>query len=279
MTTAIVTAIADGSASGSASISTSASASKSQLGDAELAGIGALLADRARCRVLLALNDGRSLPASVLADEAGVARSTASSHLARLTEAGLLTVDTHGRHRYYRLAGAHVGELIEQILRLAPPGPVRSLREGSRTAQLRAARTCYDHLAGRLGADLMAALLTARHLDGGNGIYDPETAERDHPSAYGHDVDYTLTPSGRRFLEQSAGVKIPDAPQRSLVRYCVDWTEQRHHLAGPLGRALLTRFLDADWIRRRDTGRGIRVTREGRTALADLFGLDADRRQ
>jgi DNA-binding transcriptional ArsR family regulator len=254
-----------------------AAATGSQLGDAELAGIGALLSDRARCRVLLALNDGRSLPASVLADEAGVARSTASSHLAQLTEAGLLAVETHGRHRYYRLSGAHVGELLEQILRLAPARPVRSLREGSRAAELRAARTCYDHLAGRLGADLMAALLTEHHLEGGDGVYDPETAEHDHPSAYGHDVDYALTPSGRLFLEQSAGVKIPDSPQRSLVRYCVDWTEQRHHLAGPLGRALLARFLDADWIRRRDTGRSVCVTRDGRTALGGLFGLAFDR--
>ncbi|HEY3868888.1 MAG TPA: metalloregulator ArsR/SmtB family transcription factor [Actinocrinis sp.] len=248
-----------------------------QLGDAELAGVGALLSDRARCRVLLALNDGRSLPASVLADEAGVARSTASGHLAQLTDAGLLAVETHGRHRYYRLSGPHVGELLEQILRLAPTRPVRSLREGTRAAQLRAARTCYDHLAGRLGADLMKALLTAHHLEGGDGVYDPETADHDRPSAYGHDIDYTLTSSGRFFLEHSAGVKIPDVPQRILVRYCVDWTEQRHHASGPLGRALLAGFLDADWIRRRDTGRSISVTRGGRAALSDLFGVAFER--
>src|SRR5205823_2373368 len=91
----------------------------SVLGDVEISEIGTLLADRARCRVLMALNDGRALPASVLADEAGVARSTASSHLSKLTEAGLLNVETHGRHRYYRLAGPQVGELLERLTQIS----------------------------------------------------------------------------------------------------------------------------------------------------------------
>src|SRR6476620_10233062 len=99
-------------------------------GDADIAAVASLLADPARCKVLLALDDGRALPASVLADEAGVSRPTASSHLAKLTDAGLLAVETHGRHRYYRLAGSEVGELIETLVRMAPPRPVRSLREG-----------------------------------------------------------------------------------------------------------------------------------------------------
>src|ERR1700753_1454920 len=98
-------------------------------GDADIAALAALLADPARCKVLLALDDGRALPASVLADEAGVRRSTTSRHLGKLTEAGLLTVQTQGRHRYYRLAGNEVGELLEQLGRLAPTRPVRSLRE------------------------------------------------------------------------------------------------------------------------------------------------------
>src|SRR3954452_1971994 len=97
-------------------------------GDADIAAVASLFADPARCAVLLALDDGRALPASVLADEAGVSRSTASSHLTKLTDAGLLSVETHGRHRYYRLAGPQVGELIEHLVRLAPPKPVRSLR-------------------------------------------------------------------------------------------------------------------------------------------------------
>jgi DNA-binding transcriptional ArsR family regulator len=120
-------------------------------GDADLAALGAVLGDRARARILLALGDGRALAASVLASEAGVAASTASAHLARLVDAGLLAVTVQGRHRYYRLAGPQVAELIEVLARVAPAAPVRSLREGTRAQALRAARTCYDHLAGRLG--------------------------------------------------------------------------------------------------------------------------------
>ena len=125
-------------------------------GDADIAALASLLADPARCKVLLALDDGRALPASVLADEAGISRPTASSHLGKLTDAGLLSVETHGRNRYYRLAGPEVGELLEQLGRLAPSRPVQSLREGTRAARLRSARTCYDHFAGRLGVAVMS---------------------------------------------------------------------------------------------------------------------------
>src|SRR6476646_4054255 len=140
-------------------------------GDADIAALASLLADPARCKVLLALDDGRALPASVLADEAGVGRPTASSHLGKLTDAGLLTVKTHGRHRYYRLAGPEVGELLEHLVRLAPPRPIRSLREGTRAARLRSARTCYAHFAGRLGVQIMGTLLDSEVLGGGAGHY------------------------------------------------------------------------------------------------------------
>ena len=241
------------------------------LGDAEISEVGALLADRARCRVLMALNDGRALPASVLATEAGVARSTASSHLGKLTDAGLLQVETHGRHRYYRLAGADVGRLLEQLTQLAPAAPVRSLREGNRAARLRNARTCYDHLAGRLGVSLMAAMLDHHYLDGGDGLFHPQEAHHDRVVGYGRDVEYTLTESGWDFLD-TAGIAIPEG-NRSLIRYCVDWSEQRHHLAGLLGRALLNRFLDAAWICRRENCRSVQVTAVGRTMLAELFDI------
>src|ERR1700742_2392363 len=110
-------------------------------GDTDLAALGAVLSERARSRILLALGDGRALPASVLASEAGVAPSTASGHLGKLVDAGLLTVTVQGRHRYYRLAGPEVGELIEVLARVAPAKPVRSLREGTRAHALRTART------------------------------------------------------------------------------------------------------------------------------------------
>ena len=106
-------------------------------GDADIAALASLLADPARSKVLLALDDGRALPASVLADEAGISRPTASSHLGKLTQAGLLSVETHGRHRYYRLAGPEVGELLEHLVRLAPPGA-----RSSRCAKARAQPDC-----------------------------------------------------------------------------------------------------------------------------------------
>jgi DNA-binding transcriptional ArsR family regulator len=241
-------------------------------GDADISAVAALLADPARCKVLLALDDGRALPASVLADEAGISRSTASSHLAKLTEAGLLAVRTHGRHRYYRLAGPEVAELLERLGRLAPPRPVRSLREGTKAARLRSARTCYDHFAGRLGVAIMESLLDNDVLVGGDGRYDPQRHRGDSLSSPGHDVAYELTDSGRAFLDD-AGIEVPSG-RRQVVGYCLDWTEQRHHVSGGLGRGLLDRFVSADWVKRSPRGRAVTVTDRGRTALANQFGID-----
>jgi DNA-binding transcriptional ArsR family regulator len=240
-------------------------------GDVEISEVAALLADPARCRVLLALNDGRALPASVLADEAGVTRATASSHLGKLTEAGLLRVEPQGRHRYYRLAGPQVGELLEKLMEIAPARPVRSLRESTRAGQLRAARTCYDHLAGRLGVEIMAGMIERGYLDGGDGRHHPDRSRHDQVRGYGRDVDYALTPAGRSWLDEM-GVVVPER-RRMLVRYCVDWSEQRHHLAGLLGRSILDRFLSAGWVRRRDRGRSVRVTPAGEAVLAERLGV------
>jgi DNA-binding transcriptional ArsR family regulator len=241
-------------------------------GDADIAAVAALLADAARCKVLLALDDGRALPASVLADEAGISRPTASSHLGKLTNAGLLTVETHGRHRYYRLAGPEVGELLEQLGRLAPLRQVRSLREGTRAARLRSARTCYDHVAGRLGVAVMGSLLDREALVGGDGRYDQRRDSHDALSSPGHALRYELTDAGRDFLT-GIGVEMPTG-RGPLVRYCVDWTEQRHHLSGGLGRAVLDRFLSGGWVKRVPRGRALTVTDDGRSALADAFGIE-----
>ncbi len=239
-------------------------------GDADIAAVGALMADRGRCQILLALGDGRALPASRLAAEAGVSPATASSHLGKLTRAGLLTVEAYGRHRYYRLAGPSVMRLIEALGQFAPAQPVRSLRQSTQARRLRDARTCYDHLAGRLGVELMATLIARGYLEGGDGTFDPARAREDSRVGFGHDLDYALTVTGDGFL-RDFGVQVP--PRRPSVRYCVDWSEQRHHLAGGLGSGLLGRLLELDWIRQSEATRAVEVTNSGRAGLRDTFGL------
>ena len=238
-------------------------------GDADIAAVGRLLADPARCRILLAVNDGRALPASMLADEAGISPATASSHLGKLTAAGMLTVEQHGRHRYYRLAGPHVADALEVLQRLAPPLEIRSLRQGTRAHALRTARSCYDHVAGRLGVAVMAAFLDREFIVGGDGRFDPTAAGADHLSAPGRDVDYQLTDAGREFL-RDFGIALPPRP---VLRYCIDWSEQRHHLAGAVGRGILQRLLALDWVRRTEATRVLIVTGAGAEGLAHTFTI------
>jgi DNA-binding transcriptional ArsR family regulator len=213
--------------------------------DADLASVGALLAEPARAKVLMALGDGRSLPASMLASEAGVAASTASHHLSRLVEGGLLTVVTRGRHRYFTLAGPHVGELLEAVARVAPTRPVTSLREGTRAHALRYARRCYDHLAGRLGVAVADALFVVR------------------------DESFEVTAGGAAKLA-SVGVS---AHLGDTARLCVDWTEQRAHVAGSLGQVLLRRLLELEWLQRDPHTRAVRLTDAGRARLPAELGV------
>jgi DNA-binding transcriptional ArsR family regulator len=244
-------------------------------GDADIAKIGALVADPARARILLALGDGRSLPASVLADEAGVAASTASAHLGKLVDGGLLTVKSHGRHRYFALAGPQVAELMEALARLAPAAPVRSLRQGTQAQAVRAARTCYDHLAGMLGAGLMTAMIEDDLLAGGDGSFHHTADGLDRLSAPGSDVDYRLTERGVMKLD-AFGIDFDAlaAKPRPLVRYCVDWSEQRHHLAGSLGAAIAERMFELGWVGRRRNTRAVQLSDEGRDGLRETFGLE-----
>jgi DNA-binding transcriptional ArsR family regulator len=213
--------------------------------NADLASVGALLAEPARARVLLALGDGRSLPATVLASEAGVAASTASHHLARLVDGGLLTVASRGRHRYYALAGPQVAELLEAVARVAPAEPVTSLRSGTRAHALRYARHCYDHLAGRLGVAVADALAVVR------------------------DDDLAVTAAGAAKL---AAVGVETHAGES-ARACLDWTEQRHHMAGRLGRTLLQRLLELEWLQRGAGTRALRLTAVGRAAFETELGI------
>lgn len=245
-------------------------------GDVDLSRVAELIADRARSRILIALTSGRELSASLLAVEAGVSRPTASAHLKKLTEGGLIAVRAEGKNRHYRLAGTAISDVLERLMQLAPPEPITSLRASTRATQLRRARSCYDHLAGQLGVGLMQSMLERRFLRGGDGAFDSEAAGADRPAAYGRDVDYQLTGSGRAFLSE-LGVHLPGG-RRPLVRYCVDWTETRHHLAGQLGRALRDHVLAAGWVERLPGSRALRITPDGAAGIEETFELVLDAR-
>ncbi|HET6938164.1 MAG TPA: winged helix-turn-helix domain-containing protein [Nocardioides sp.] len=242
-------------------------------GDVDIAAAATLFADRTRASILNALADGRSLAASVLADEAGVSAPAASAQLGRLTEAGLIDVEVSGRHRYYSLASDQVATVIEALSALAPRRPVRSLRDGTRAAALRRARTCYDHLAGRYGCAVTQGLLDRGVLMPGDGIDDTRRRAGDALSSPLHEHPYDLGPGAAPVLEELgvdlAAVRRADG-QRPLLRFCLDWSEQRHHLAGRLGAAVLDAFLEREWVVRRTGHRAVTVTDAGEAALRRL---------
>ncbi len=221
--------------------------------------IGAVLADRSRCKILLALADGRALPAGMLASEAGVSAATASSHLHKLCAAGLLEVARSGRYRYYRLAGDEVGQLIETVARLSPTQPIRSLREGTRAHAIRLARRCYNHIGGRLGVAITAALINQDCRIGHDGgrLPGPDRST------------YRLTGAGRHILG-GLGVALPTDSQ---VHCCVDWTERRPHITGRLGHALLDTLTAAAWIHTADHSRALITTEAGKRGLREHLGL------
>ncbi len=239
----------------------------------DIARAAALIADPSRAVMLKCLADGRALPASALAAEAAVSAATASVHLAKLVEGGFVTVAQRGRHRYYRLAGPDIGAALEVLALVAPPLPITSLKESNRTNALYRSRTCYDHLAGQLGVALLQALLDRGVLTGHDGVHRPDEAVRDRLSSYGHDFRYELTDSGRNQLRE-LGIdtdRLP--PRRPAIRYCVDWSEHRHHLAGGLGAVLTARLFDLDWVRWGVGPRLVHLTEQGTAGLERSLGL------
>ena len=215
-----------------------------------------LIGEPARSAMLEALLDGRALAAGELARMAAVSPATASEHLARLRGGGLVTMVVAGRHRYYRLASDEVAQALEALAMISPARPVRSLRQSRARLALANARTCYDHLAGRVGVALHDVLMDRGALG----------AARD---------GYELTPGGESLL-CSLGVDTGAArsARRSFARPCLDFTERRTHLAGALGAAICARFLAEGWVVRRAAGdRGLRVTDSGQQLLVDTLGV------
>ncbi|GHJ42373.1 helix-turn-helix transcriptional regulator [Streptomyces sp. TS71-3] len=247
--------------------------------ETDVADVAAAIGEPSRTRILLALAGGGALPASALAAEAGVAPSTVSGHLARLREARLVTVELDGRHRYYRLATTEVARTLEQLARIARPLPPRTLGADGRTRALMRARLCYDHLAGRLGVELMDALREADILTADRP---GEKSENDGNGENGGNggnaaVAYTVSSKGRTVLGEFGVDMTALSRRRSAVRYCVDWAERRHHLAGPLGGVLTTRLFELGWLRRGRYRRVVLLTDAGRTGLVETFGVAVER--
>jgi DNA-binding transcriptional ArsR family regulator len=212
------------------------------------------LGDSHRARFVLALLGGEELAAGQLAARAGTSSSLTSAHLARLLESGLVTVETRGRRRLYKIASAQVAESIEALLTIAPHRAANSLRDATRGKSLQRARTCYDHLAGQLG------------------VAPADTLERDGvlaPSAGGWD----LTSEGRPRLEVLGLDTALHQSRRPFLRPCLDWTERRPHVAGALGRALADRLLDLGWVRRSTQSRAIVITAHGEQQLLAEFAI------
>jgi DNA-binding transcriptional ArsR family regulator len=225
-------------------------------GDADIAAVATLIGDGTRARFLCELMSGKSRRASELASAAGVSRATASFHLGKLLAANLVEVETHGRHRTYRLAGPEVAQAIEALQRIAPRQAIRSLRAADSAHAHRCARFCYDHLAGRLAIELVDAMTTTGLMTLAGDQFEPS---EQGVSWFGE-----------------LGIDVPRlrAARRSFARACLDWSERRPHLAGALGAALAERFLELDWIERAPRGRAVTPTPAGRAHLRTALGLD-----
>jgi DNA-binding transcriptional ArsR family regulator len=222
-----------------------------------IAEIAALVGDPARASMASALLDGGALTASELAVAARITPQTASTHLAKLTEAGLLSAVRNGRHRYFRLASPTVADMIDGIVAVALERRPRYRPLSQQARALSAARICYDHLAGRLSVDLTDAFIARKYV-----VLDGEAAE--------------ITTAGTRFLTEF-GIELPTlgSTRRHFCRLCLDWTERRPHIAGAVGAAITKRCFDLGWMERMKRSHAVIVTPLGWRGFQESFGIAA----
>jgi DNA-binding transcriptional ArsR family regulator len=221
-----------------------------------IAEIAALVGDPARATIVSALLDGRALTASELASAASVTPQTASTHLGKLTDAGLLSVVRDGRHRHFRLASPIVADMIDGIVAVALAKRPRYRPLSRHARALSAARICYDHLAGRLSVDLTDALVARDYV-----VLDDDAAE--------------ITTAGTRFFtEFGIALRPLRSTRRRFCRLCLDWTERRPHIAGAVGAAITRRCFELGWIERMKRSHAVIVTPVGRRGFRETFGVD-----
>lgn len=227
----------------------------------QVAEVGLLIGEPARAAMLIALMDGQAHTATELARCANITPQTASSHLARLTCAELLKVEKQGRHRYHRLASPEIARMLEGIMQIASTSsqPKRQLAVGPRDETMRRARTCYDHLAGRLGVAITDALITQGVIE-----FDDEAG--------------LISEDGIKFLDRF-GINVTKAAPgnrastRPLCRPCLDWSERRPHVAGRVGAVICTHFVEKKLVRRVNGSRALEITPSGQMALLEMFGI------
>ncbi len=225
------------------------------LADAAIAPVASLLADPVRVAILMALSDGREMSAGELALVAGVAAPTASAHLSKLAQAGLIGMRRESRHRFYRLVRPELTHVMEALAVLAPEATPRTHRQARLGRAVRAGRTCYDHLAGGLGVLLTQALIE-------RGALRPVGRQ------------FELMPEGETFLcEIGLDVAAARASRRAFAPACLDWSERVPHVAGALGAALLSILFEKGWLARASGSRAVQVTAAGRRGLKKTFGV------
>lgn len=218
---------------------------------ASMSEVAALIGDRARGEMLSALVSGRALTAKELAYVARITPQTTSEHLSKLVEAGILTFNTQGRFRYFRLASTAVNQMLEGIMTVAASRSVPAFRDST----LARARICYDHLAGELGVTIADSLIRNGHV-----ILGPDGGE--------------VTESGELFLG-NLGIDVVGSRKRrrAFCRPCLDWSERRYHLAGAIGAAIAERCFEMNWVKRIEESRALRITPVGEKGLLATFGI------
>lgn len=217
--------------------------------------VASLIGNPSRAAMLVSLLGGKALPAGDLARAAGISPQTASTHLAKMIYAGLLIQESYGRHKYFRLANSEVGHALEALQIISPPKPIRSLRESNQLHALQFARTCYDHLAGKIGVALTDRFLELRFIEKSG-------------------KEFILSTEGKTRLYKF-GVEVEKSPKsrRCFARQCLDWSERQHHLAGSLGASLTKRLFELKWIENLPDGRAVSVTAAGIKGFFDEFRL------
>ncbi|EEM68403.1 MULTISPECIES: ArsR/SmtB family transcription factor [Bacillus cereus group] len=222
----------------------------------DISKVDLLLRSDSRVHILSYLLDGKAYPASELAHVAKIKPKTATYHLSKMQEEGILSIEKHGKHSYYRIFNSEISKILESLLVISPQEKIKPLRQSSQSSEFRRARTCYNHLGGKLGVAITNSLLDKGYL-------------------IKNDLYFHITKTGQEFFKE-LGIDINEITQnrRIFAKACLDCSEREHHLAGSLGNALLEKLLQLNWIQRVPKSRVIKLTPNGTKKFEQIFSID-----